>query len=259
VKVRKAFYLLPAMALPLAFAAPASAATNGTYTVPLDSQLNHSGATGTAILDLEGTTLRVTIDSHGLVPNAPHAQHLHGDSSGKNFTCPTPAQQKQLDKDGNGHVSTTEAAAFYGPVDIALTTTGDTSPSSALAVDRFPKADANGDLHYSRTITLTPEQAKSFTNLHIVQHGVDYNGNGSYDGAAKSDLDPSLPAEATDPAVCGAIQVSQVKAAPRGGVETGVGGTQGPESLPLFFLAGAALTGSAGALWLRRRTATAGR
>ena len=38
--------------------------------------------------------------------------------------------------------------------------------------------------------------------------GVDYNGNGMYDfaSAGKSDLDPSLPAEATDPALCGVLR-----------------------------------------------------
>jgi hypothetical protein len=38
---------------------------------------------------------------------------------------------------------------------------------------------------------------------------VDYNGNGMYDfkSAGKSDLDPNLPAEATDPATCGVLRV----------------------------------------------------
>ena len=38
---------------------------------------------------------------------------------------------------------------------------------------------------------------------------MDYNGNGMYDfdSAGASELDPSLPAEATDPAVCGVLKV----------------------------------------------------
>ena len=41
----------------------------------------------------------------------------------------------------------------------------------------------------------------------IVQHGVDLNDNGRYDfkAAGKSELDPSLPQEATIPATCGVI------------------------------------------------------
>ena len=42
----------------------------------------------------------------------------------------------------------------------------------------------------------------------IVIHGLDYDGNGSYSFSAegKSELDPNLPAEATDPAVCGVLR-----------------------------------------------------
>ncbi len=258
-KIRHALLALPALAaLPLAFAPAASAAQDGTYTVPLNTSLNGSGATGTAILTLHGDQLKVVIDSTGLVPNAPHAQHLHGDTSGKNFTCPTTAQVAAADTNHDGHLSTTEAGSFYGPVMISLTTTGDTSMKSGLAVSRFPVADAQGNLHYERTITLDPKVAKDLTNLHIVQHGVDYNGNGTYDGAAKSDLDPSLPAEATDPADCGAIEVSQMSMTPNGGVQTGIGPADPMPSSAAIVLGGAALAG-AGATGVvaarRRRTA----
>jgi hypothetical protein len=42
----------------------------------------------------------------------------------------------------------------------------------------------------------------------LVVHGVDYNRNGQYDfmSAGKSELDPSLPAEGTDPAACGVLR-----------------------------------------------------
>jgi hypothetical protein len=39
----------------------------------------------------------------------------------------------------------------------------------------------------------------------LVVHGVDSNRSGAYDGSLKSDLDPSLPMEATAPAACGTI------------------------------------------------------
>jgi hypothetical protein len=47
--------------------------------------------------------------------------------------------------------------------------------------------------------------AERLEDFAIVQHGVDLNGNGVYDGVA-SDLDPSVPLEATLPANCGAIE-----------------------------------------------------
>ena len=47
----------------------------------------------------------------------------------------------------------------------------------------------------------------------VVIHGVDHDHDGKYSGATKSDLDPKLPTEATDPALCGALHV-----APAGGM-----------------------------------------
>ena len=85
----------------------------------------------------------------------------------------------------------------------------------------------------------------------IVVHGVDYNKNGKYDGATKSDLDPSLPTEATDPALCGALN-----AAPAGGVQTGGGGTSTPNaSLGLALGGGLILTAlGTGAFAARKAT-----
>jgi hypothetical protein len=88
-----------------------------------------------------------------------------------------------------------------------LTTTGDTSPKSALAVDRFPVANAKGSVEYERTFPVPADVAKNLGKKVIVQHGVDLNDNGKYDfeAAGKSELDPSLPQEATIPATCGVI------------------------------------------------------
>ena len=106
--------------------------------------------------------------------------------------------------------ATTEGAPAYGPVITSLTITGDTSPASVLAVDRFPTAP-RGAIHYDRSINFN-SRAVARAIKHgkgvIVIHGVDYNHNGTYDfaSAGKSDLDPSLPAEATDPALCGVLR-----------------------------------------------------
>ena len=42
----------------------------------------------------------------------------------------------------------------------------------------------------------------------MVVHGVDDNGNGQYEmaGAGASELNPAVPAEATDPAACGLLR-----------------------------------------------------
>ena len=77
-------------------------------------------------------------------------------------------------------------------------------------MDRFPTTP-KGVEKYERTIDFTPGKVlraiKSGKGV-VVIHGVDHNGNGEYDfdGAGASELDPALPAEATDPALCGVLR-----------------------------------------------------
>ena len=161
--------------------------------------LNNSGASGTAKLGLNEDKIATRISSEGMTPNLPHAQHIHGMAEAIS-ECPSLA----ADTNGDGLVSTTEGQPFYGPIQVSLTTKGDTSPSSGLAVDRFPVADADGKVDYSRTLKIPKKVAKHLGDFAIVQHGVDVNGDGVYDGPP-SDLDPNVPLEATLPATCGKI------------------------------------------------------
>ncbi len=190
-------------ALSLSFATVASAKTFApvkVYRANLSS-LNGSGATGQATLLLRGQRLTIITTSQGLAPRLPHAQHIHGVIGGKN-ACPTRA----ADTNGDGLISTAEGVPAYGPIDVSLTTRGDTSPSSGLAVNRFPVAFGSGTVVYKRTFTVSKKVARNLGNLHIVQHGVDLNNSGKYDGRARSSIDPSLPLEATIPADCGQIK-----------------------------------------------------
>lgn len=239
--------MLPALAVPataLALAAPAAAA-DGTYQVDL-TELNGSGARSSALVEVDGTSVHVSIQGTGFAPGQPHAQHLHGDLAGRDFTCPTDADVATLDQDGDGLLNTLEAASKYGAVMISLTTTGDTSMQSALAVDRFPVADAAGDLTYDRTFTVDAATASKLSNLHLVQHGIDLDGSGAYDGEARSSLDPALPLEATIPAVCGAFGAAQTAAVPSGGVETGSQSPDGERALALGGIAAMAGVGAVG-------------
>ncbi|EST29519.1 hypothetical protein N566_21975 [Streptomycetaceae bacterium MP113-05] len=239
---------LPA-ALTLGVAGPASAAEGDAHQIDL-KQLSDSGASGTAFLSVEGNDLTVKVEAEGLTPNSPHAQHLHGSTEGKDFACPTP----DADKDGDGIISTPEGIPSYGDIMISLTTKGDTSKDSGLAVDRFPKADADGNLSYERTIEVSDAVAEHIKDLHIVQHGIDDNGNGKYDAdAGKSPLDPKLPLEATAPATCGMVKGAAIGSMPVGGVETGGGSTGGVESQGMIAAGGVGLVGAAGALVLARR------
>ena len=165
--------------------------------------LNRSGAGGIAKLALEDGRLTTSmVRSHGLAPELPHAQHIHGMAQAVS-ECPTLAN----DDNDDGLVNTVEGLPSYGPIAVSFTTRGDTSPASGLAVSRFPVANEGGALQYTRTFAVPASVANNLGKFAIVQHGIDLNGNGVYDfeSAGASELDPSLPQEATIPANCGVI------------------------------------------------------
>ncbi len=184
------------------------------------SELNSSGASGSATAVVKNQKIEsISVQAHGLTPDAPHAQHIHYGNDARN-ECPSLFQD---DANDDGVLNTVEGVPAYGPIVVSLTTTGGTTPASALAVKRFP-VSADGSFSYFRTnIEFTDVAGTGYTGGGgtakqiadsvregegvVVIHGIDYNGNGVYDfeGRGASELDPSLPAEATDPAVCGVL------------------------------------------------------
>jgi hypothetical protein len=167
--------------------------------------LNNSGTHGKSKVVFHGRHAHVHIDAYGLARNLPHAEHIHFGADARH-ECPSVFD----DTNGDFRLTTTDGAPAYGPIKKSLTIRGDTSPASALAVDRFPTAP-RGAIHYDRSINFNSAavaRAIKHGKGVIVIHGVDYNSNGKYDfaSAGKSDLDPSLPAEATDPALCGVLR-----------------------------------------------------
>ncbi|GIF23926.1 hypothetical protein BJ973_004539 [Actinoplanes tereljensis] len=256
-KLSRTLLVVPAAAAIL-FAAPGAAFADESVHVQLDA-LNKSGASGTATLTaMSDGDLKISIRSTGLVPNSPHAQHLHGSTAGMDFHCP----DMSADKDGNGFVSTEEGMPVYGNIFISLTAKGDTSPKSGLAVDRMPAADAKGNLSYDRTIPaadLPDGTIAHLKDLHIVEHGIDANNNGKYDmdalgesTLAKSAGLTGIPEEATDPATCGMVSGAAVGSVPVGGVATGDGSTR-HDPMMAYGIGGLALLGAAGAFAARRR------
>src|SRR4051812_15590117 len=124
------------------------AATATNYQATLNP-LNHSTASGSVSLQLNGS--RATISEHvsGLAATFsgnpyPHVQHIHIGGMGM---CPTAS----ADKSGDGVVSTTEGAPQYGPIGAALSTSGDTSPAAGTTLTVAP---SGAGINYSRTITL---------------------------------------------------------------------------------------------------------
>jgi hypothetical protein len=176
--------------------------TKAVHTYAKLKQLNQSGVSGRAAVTARGTSLSVSYRATGLLAGAPHAVHIHYGAQARH-ECPNLYD----DTNGDLRLTTLEGVPAYGPVAVSLTTKGDTSPASALAVDRFPAAP-HGRVHYHRHVHTDKATAKGVRagDAVLVIHGVDHNHNGAYDfGAGKSDLDPKLPAEATNPAACGVL------------------------------------------------------
>lgn len=163
-----------------------------------------SHVTGDVDIEVEGRKVTVELDAEGLAPNLVHAQHIHGVGDSE---CPT--KEARDDRKDDGIIDTSEGLPDYGPITVSLTTRGDAGPASALAVERFPVASKKGKLSYKRTFTIGKnfprEVARNLEDYQVVVHGIDANENDMYDfgSLGKSDLDPSLPQEATIPASCG--------------------------------------------------------
>jgi hypothetical protein len=251
------------MAALFALAGPAAAAEGSTNADLKSIVVNDVGGTGKAMVEISGTTLSFTLAAQGLLDNAPHAAHIHFGSTARH-ECPTTSDNNAAALPGETkpeeHLTTTEGAPAYGEIVVSLTKTGDTSPDSGLAVDRF---DTGGDFEYSRgDVQVSEDVAKAILagQSVVVVHGVDHNGNGKYDaeGRGESDLAPgnaAVPGEATDPALCGVLNASQMGSMPQGGVETGAGSTTGTENAGLIGVGALATVGGA-ALLVRRRFST---
>ena len=216
------------LSIPVATAAPSMDKSGGkaSKTVSLKAdlnELNFSGADGTATATVKNQKIEnITVNATGLKPDAPHAIHIHYGDDARN-ECPTMAgDAKSTRTDGTLRLSTVDGLPAYGPIVVSLTTTGDTTPASGLALDRFPTS-TGGNLAYSRdNIEFTDVAGTGYEGTGtakqiadsiregegvLVIHGNDYNNNGMYDfeSAGKSELDPAFPAEGTDPTLCGVL------------------------------------------------------
>jgi len=169
---------------------------------------NRVSGSGSGTVNLNGDVATVAVDTAGLLNGAPHAMHIHAGGKG---ICP-PASAA---RDHNGHlaISTTNAIAYYGHPQVALTSTGDTSPKSIVDFSRYP---STGNIAYKRQITIPNGVASAIRagNAAVIVHGIDYNHNGVYDNVLdRSELNNSLPGEATAPALCGTLVPSKTTTA----------------------------------------------
>ncbi|MCH8560734.1 hypothetical protein [Nesterenkonia sp. DZ6] len=215
--------------------------------------LNNSGTVGDVLIEGQGNqaTVYMTVDGAAetfMDGPFPHAQHIHFGAQG---TCPGP----EADVDGDGAINVEEGAPFYGGIGTSLTTEGDTSPDSGLAVERFP---GGSSYTYERSLEIPDDVLASIVDGTgvVVVHGVDPAVLTEEAANKQSELDESLPNAATLPAACGTLTASQMDGMPEGGADTGVsGGSQGAD-IAMAAGGGALALGAigAGAFFMRQRT-----
>lgn len=214
--------------------------------------LNNSGTVGEVLIEGQGNQATVYMTVEGAAETFmdgpfPHAQHIHFGAQG---VCPPP----EADQNGDGAVNVEEGAPFYGGIGSSLTIEGDTSPDSALAVERFP---GGSSYTYERTVELPDDVLDSMidgTGV-IVVHGVDPAVLTEEAANAQSELDDSLPLAATLPAACGTLTGSQMDGMPDGGADTGVAGASAGQGAAMVAGAGALAVAAVGggAYMMRRR------
>jgi len=225
------------------------AEAQGTYTATLGS-LNANanggtGVTGTATLTIKGDMLNVTVDAHGLSPNVMHMMHIHTGGS-----CPTAA----ADANHDGYVDVIEGVPSYGLILVPLT-----SDLTHQGAGTSPMSDANGNLHYTASVSMTtlladlhlPQadpsspvvklkagEALNLAAREIVIHGVAMNLPSTVQSL------PGAPANATIPVACGSISMQAAAVAP-GAPSTGSAGPTTTTSFDWVWLAAIGLIAAA--------------
>ena len=166
---------------------------------------NGSHATGHASLVVLDDELRAFLFVQGLSPNLPHAMHIHGHDEAV-AECPSLARAGE-----DGLIDTVDGLPDYGPIQVSFTTRGPTGGNllpDGLDLARFPVADQFGLARYQRSFPIPDDIAQRLDEMHIVVHGHDLNGNGTYDGELSS-LSPlvgaPVPLEAELPVACGPL------------------------------------------------------
>lgn len=209
----------PVFALGTCALAASSAVAADTWSFHADlAPVNNSAAAGTAMVQVTGNQATITVEvagAPGLLQGMPyaHAQHIHLGGQG---VCAPPT----ADANADGVVDSMEGAPYTGGIAISLTTTGDVSPASGAAADRFPTGAA---YTYQRTVTVDAAtlQAMQAGNGVINIHGADLAALSAPAQQAVNPMNPALPLATDIPIACGEFVASQMQV-PEGPADTGV-------------------------------------
>jgi hypothetical protein len=216
-----ALLVLLACAVPVAIILLSNSSSENTPPgQPVDAELaqvpfNNVDGVGKAVLRLNGSVASVALTTNGLL-DAAHPMHIHAGAQG---ICP-PGSAAHAHA-GHKAISATDGGPYYGKPVISLTRAGDFSAKSFLKFKRYP---STGSIRYTRTIDVGPAVAATIRarNAVIVVHGVDYDGNGTYNAIlGPSEFRGGGFGEQTAPALCGSLVPEPVPSASGGKTKTG--------------------------------------
>lgn len=190
------------LATPLAAASPASAQGPGlvsTYIVEL-SDVDGSGAGGTATLTASGSDIRIEVTADGTSAGRQHPVALHR-SSDEAARCPRPSD----DRNDDGFVTGTELTRVTGDAALAVTISGSTESSGLFDLAQAPQADGTGQLLVDRSLTPGDLDIDELGSLRLVIYGNDLNFSNRYEGASAL-----RPAEVSLPVACGEVRLRSI-------------------------------------------------
>ena len=149
---------------------------------PINSELNgDSEVSGKVELRVEGDLMRIAVTAEGLAPDMMHMQHLQTSETAGNTQCPG----SNADANNDGIIDVTEVSPSAQGIYMIPLHMG---PSSLeLKVDTYPRTNVNGELQFTRTVSLDSlrqavgeeygMQDIDFTRFNYVIQGVSQQAN----------------------------------------------------------------------------------
>lgn len=114
---------------------------------PLNTSVTKTNTTGEAKFVISGDSMTVTIDVKDAPPNMEHWQHFHGFKDDNIAGIPT----QEADVNGDSIIDVVETEPASG---ITMVPFNADPAAMQVGSDTYPKADADGNYHYTTTISL---------------------------------------------------------------------------------------------------------
>ncbi len=173
---------------------------------PLNEQISGTSPTGTAMLQMSGDSLMISISLQDLPPSMMHLQHFHGFVDGQDASCATMMQ----DTNNDGIIDLLETEAVSG---ITLVPFHKNPASLQIKSDTYPIAGDDGSVSYSQTVSVS-ELESNLANTHnidslLLEHRVVYIHGISSDISLPETVQslPEVPAHVTLPIACGELEL----------------------------------------------------